>query len=232
MRLRMIILILALFAFLSASTGGWLYYFSYQEAAFQKTEANAYNRLRLLTRQLGTHLSEHIKPVKTLSQIRELRIALETTNLETIFQANQVLDNFTRSLDLDVSYLLDKNGTTLCSSNRNDPDSFVGNNFSFRPYHTEALQGKSSTYLALGTTSRKRGVYYSHPVYDAGGDEILGVAVIKSSVEFLETTLFSKSDETLLFVDPNGLIFISNKPDFRFKLLVRFKYCNALPPNP
>lgn len=219
MRLRMIILILALFAFLSASTGGWLYYFSYQEAAFQKTEANANSRLRLMARQLATHLSEHIKPVKTLSQVRELRIALETINLETIFQANQVLDNFTRSLDLDVSYLLDKNGVTLCSSNRNDPDSFVGNNFSFRPYHIEALQGKPSTYLALGTTSRKRGVYYSHPVYDAGGDRILGVAVIKSSVEFLETTLFSKSEETLLFVDPNGLIFISNKPDFRFKLL-------------
>lgn len=219
MRLRMIILILALFAFLSASTGGWLYYFSYQEAAFQKTEANAYNRLGLLTRQMSTHLSEHIKPVKTLSQIRELRIALETTNLETIFQANQVLDNFTRSLDLDVSYLLDINGVTLCSSNRNDHDSFVGNNFAFRPYHTEAVQGKPATYLALGTTSRKRGVYYSHPVYDAGGDRVLGVAVIKSSVEFLETTLFSKSEDILLFVDPNGLIFISNKPDFRFKLL-------------
>ena len=87
MRLRMIILILALFAFLSASTGGLLYYFSYRDAAFQKTESNAYTRLTLLTRQLSTHLSEHIKPVKTLSGIRELRTALETTNLETILEA-------------------------------------------------------------------------------------------------------------------------------------------------
>ncbi|MCP4719576.1 MAG: PAS domain-containing protein [Desulfobacteraceae bacterium] len=218
MRLRIIILILALFAFLSASTGGWLYYFSYRDAAFQKTESDAYTRLTLLTRQLFTHLSEHIKPVKTLAGIRELRSALETTNLETIFQANQILDHFTRSLDLDVCYLLDKTGTTLCSSNRNAHDSFVGKDFSFRPYYMDAVKRRPSTYLALGTTSQKRGVYYSHPIYDNGGN-ILGVAVIKSSVEFLETSLFSKSEDILLFVDPSGLIFISNKPGLRFKLL-------------
>jgi PAS domain S-box-containing protein len=219
MRLRIIILILALFAFLSASTGGWLYYFSYREAAFQKTESDAYSRLTLLTRQLTTHLSEHIKPVKTLAGMKELQAALNTTNLETIFQANQILDHFTDSLDLDVSYIMDKNGITLCSSNRNAHDSFVGNDFSFRPYYTEAIKGKPATYLALGTTSNKRGVYYSYPIYDSTLTTILGVAVIKSSVEFLETTLFSKSDDTLLFVDPNGLIFISNKPELRFQLL-------------
>jgi hypothetical protein len=52
MRLRIIILVLALFAFLSASTGGWLYYFSYREAAFQKTESDAYTRLTLLTQAI------------------------------------------------------------------------------------------------------------------------------------------------------------------------------------
>ena len=219
MKLRVIILILALFAFLSASTGGWLYYFSYREAAFQKTESTAHSRLKLLTGQLSTLLSEHIKPVKTLSGIQELRKSLENTTLETIFQANQILDHFTRSLDIDVSYLLDKNGVTLCSSNRNAHDSFVGKDFSFRPYYKDAIKGNPATYLALGTTSRKRGVYYSHPVFGSSGEKILGVAVIKSSVEFLETNLFPESKDILLFVNPNGLIFISNKPSLRFKLL-------------
>lgn len=219
MRLRIIIFILALFAFLSASTGGWLYYFSYREAAFQKTETNAYSRLTLLTRQLSTHLSEHIKPVRALSGIRELVAALENTDLETIYQANQILDHFSQSMDLDVSYLMDKKGVTLCSSNRNAKDSFVGKDFSFRPYYREAIAGSPSTYLALGTTSSKRGVYYSHPVYNSAGTKILGVAVIKFSVEFLESTLFANSSDILLFVDPNGLIFMANQPGFRFKLL-------------
>ena len=230
MRLRIIILILALFTFLSASAGGLLYYHSFKKAAFQKTEANAYSRLKLLTDHLSSYLSEHIKPVKTLSGIRELETALKDTNLESIDQANQILDNFTKSLDLEVSYLMDENGITLCSSNRNAHDSFVGKDFSFRPYYKKAINGVPATYLALGTTSRKRGVYYSHPVYDKNNRDILGVAVIKASVEFVETKLFLKSDDILLFVDPDGVIFISNKDDLRFKLLWKLseKKINAI----
>ncbi len=219
MRLRTIILILALFAFLSASAGGLLYYYSYRNAAFQKTEADAYSRLNLLTDQLSSYLSEHIKPVKTLSGIKELTIVLKDTNLESIYNANRVLDNFTKSLDLEVSYLMDKNGITLCSSNRNAKDSFVGKDFSFRPYYKKAINGMPATYLALGTTSKKRGVYYSHPVYDATVKKVLGVVVIKASVEFVEAKLFPKSDDTLLFVDPDGVIFISNKDKLKFNFL-------------
>ncbi len=219
MRLRLIIFILALFAFISASSGGWLYYHSYREAAFEKTETQAHNQLTLLTGQLATYLSEHIKPARTLAGIKELGQALENTNLETIYQANQILDIFTASLELDACYLMDINGVTLCSSNRNQHDSFVGKDFSFRPYYQSAVKGVPSTYLALGTTSMKRGVYYSHPVYGRSQKKILGVAVIKSSVEFVETFLFEKTEDILLFVDPNGVIFISSKESFRFKLL-------------
>ncbi|MBC8441164.1 MAG: PAS domain S-box protein [Deltaproteobacteria bacterium] len=219
MRLRIIILILALFAFLSATAGGLLYYYSYRNAAFQKTEADAYSRLNLLTDQLSYYLSEHIKPVKTLAGIKELAIVLADTNLESIYKANQILDNFTKSLDLEVSYLMDKNGITLCSSNRNAKDSFVGNDFAFRPYYKKAIKGMPATYLALGTTSRKRGVYYSHPIYDETSHNVLGVAVIKASVEFVETKLFPKSDDILLFVDPDGVIFISNKDNLKFNFL-------------
>ena len=219
MRLRLIIFILAVFAFLSASTGGWLYYYSYREAAFQRNESDADSKLNLLTRQFATHLSEHIKPVKALSGINELKKALEETNLETIYRANQILDHFTGSMNLDVCYLMDVTGVTLCSSNRNAADSFVGKDFSFRPYYKQAVRGESSTYLALGTTSSKRGVYFSHPVYDTRDKHIIGVAVIKSSIEFLEASLFSDSKEILLFTDPRGVIFMSNRPTYRFKLL-------------
>jgi C4-dicarboxylate-specific signal transduction histidine kinase len=181
MRLRMIILILALFAFLSASTGGLLYYYSFRNAAFQKNEAQSTARLKLLSDQLSFHLSEHVKPVKTLAGIKEIRHVLQETNLDSIFRANQILDHFQQSLGIEVCYLMDKDANTICSSNRNSPLSFVGNNFSFRPYYLDAIQGKPSTYLALGTTSNKRGVYHSFPVYGPGKRSIQGVAVIKAA---------------------------------------------------
>lgn len=219
MRLRLIILILALFAFLSASTGGLLYYYSFRNAAFQKNEAQSNSRLQMLSDQLSFHLSEHIKPVKTLSGIKEIRDVLVDTNLESIFQANQVLDHFAASLGVEVCYLMDKHGLTICSSNRNHRLSFVGKDFSFRPYYKQALKGKPSTYLALGTTSNKRGVYHSYPVYNIKKDAVIGTAVIKASAEEVETSLFSKTEDTLLFVDPGGVIFISNQKDLRFNLL-------------
>ena len=219
MRLRTIILILALVAFLSASTGGILYYYSFRKAAFQKTEAEAYARMTLLTDQLSAYLLEHTKPVRTLASMTELKKALKKTNLNTIFQANQILDNFTQTLDLEVSYLLNRNGITVCSSNRNASDSFVDKNFSFRPYFKKAINGSSATYLALGTTSLKRGVYHSYPVFDADNKTILGVAVIKASVEFVETRLFPTSNDLLFFVSPDGVIFISNQETLRFNLL-------------
>jgi PAS domain S-box-containing protein len=219
MRLRIIILILALFVFLSASTGGFLYYYSFRKVAFQKTDANAYARLELLTDQLSSYLSEYIRPVKTLSMLNELQIVLKDTNLDTIYAVNRILDKFTTSLEIQVSYLMDKHGITICSSNRNAHDSFVGHDFAFRPYYKKAVTGFPSTLLALGTTSNKRGVYYSHPVYDENTREILGVVVIKASVEFVEKKLFPESNDIFLFVDPTGVIFISNKDELRFKLL-------------
>ncbi len=219
MRLRIIILILSLLAFLSALTGGFLYYHSFRSSALEKIETDALSRLNLLTDQLSSYLYEHHKSIKTLAGIEELATALETPNTGSIYKANLILDHFTASLNLDVSYLLDNNGVTICSSNRNTESSFVGNDFSFRPYFQNAVKGFPATYLALGTTSRIRGVYHAHPVYDVSDTVVLGVAVIKASAEFAETKLFQKFDDILMFVDPNGLIFISNRDEFRFNLL-------------
>ena len=219
MRLRIIILILALFAFLSASTGGVLYYYSFRSAAFQKNEASAKSRLKLLSDQLSFYLSENIKPVRSMAGIKELQQALLNPNLDTIYRANRILDHFAKTLEVEVCYLMDAEATTVCSSNRNSRFSFVGKNFSFRPYFIDATQGKSTTYLALGTTSNKRGVYHSFPVKNPETNEIIGVAVIKASVENVETTLFANTKDILLFVDPNGMIFIANHRNWRFKLL-------------
>jgi len=219
MRLRLIILVLAILAFLSASTGGALYYYSLKQSAVHDAENYAGTRLELLRRQLNLFLSEHIRPVKALAGLKELRIVLENSNEHSLSQVNSILDNFAFSLGLDVCYLMDLQGKTMASSNRNNADSFVGQDFSFRPYFKEALLGGSSTYLALGTTSKRRGVYYSYPVYDRSGLSILGVAVIKSSVELAESKLFTESEDLILVTDPNGMVFISNQKDLCFKLL-------------
>lgn len=219
MRLKMIILILALFGFLSASTGGLLYYNAFKNASLQTIKSDISSQLHLIADRLSAYLSEYVKPTKTLSQEPAIEKALRHTSLETLFKANQALDRYKKTLEVDVCYLLTASGITLCSSNRNEKDSFIGHDFSFRPYFTKAVRGKPSTYLALGTTSGKRGVYYAHPVYESGTTDITGVVVLKASVEFVEKKLFKASDDILIFTSPQGVVFISNKSGLRFKTL-------------
>ncbi|SLM30469.1 Two-component hybrid sensor and response regulator histidine kinase [Desulfamplus magnetovallimortis] len=325
MRLRMIILVLALLAVLSASSGGFLYYYSLKHAAFQQAQSHSDTRLELLSRQLNSYLSEHVKPVKVLSCMEEMNALLlsaekldvnpadrsyieKSSHLPSgdvsignsgtdsavdlslekpidlpagdvnIGKINYILDNFAHSLTLEVCYIMNRDGVTIASSNRNDHDSFVGKDFSFRPYFMNAISGIPSTYLALGTTTRQRGVYYSHPVYCYAEDnnfsgesarnnisarnkisalnkisvdsgkvhspgnfvrniysselvrdyvssesakvgQVCGVAVIKASVERIESRLFVGSEGILLVTDPNGVIFIANRREMRFMLL-------------
>ena len=60
-------------------------------------------------------------------------------------------------MNASVTYLMDANGMTAASSNRKDPDSFVGKSYRFRPYFQEAAKGQPYHYFAMGITS-KRGV--------------------------------------------------------------------------
>ena len=218
-KLRIILLIFSFLTFLSASTGGYLYYSSLKTAAFQEAERQTASHAKMITKNLSFSLSENIKPAKTLAQMEELGVALNQPNDHTLAKANAMLDHFNENLGTDVCYLMNLKGDTIASSNRADPDSFVGENFSFRPYFQKAMQGTPTTYLALGVTSGKRGVYYSHPVYGKRQSSPIGIVVIKASIGLLEKELPPFSDEIVLVVDPNGIIFISNYPDWLFRSL-------------
>jgi PAS domain S-box-containing protein len=210
---------LSLLAFLSASTGGYFYYSTLKKSAFQEAERLANTHAEMIQKNLSSFLSENIRPVKTLAGMKEIQAPLNQSDDDALAKANAMLDHFKTTLDVDVCYLMDAFGNTVASSNRNDPDSFVGKSFSFRPYFQEAIEGTPSTYLALGTTSRKRGAYYSHPVYEKGRGAPIGIVVIKASIELIEKELAPASGEIALVTDPNGVVFISNRKDWLYHTL-------------
>jgi len=57
MKLRIILLVLSLLAFLSASTGGYFYYSSIKESAFNEAERQAVARLEMIKKNLSSFLS-------------------------------------------------------------------------------------------------------------------------------------------------------------------------------
>jgi PAS domain S-box-containing protein len=217
MKLRLILLVLSLLAFLSASTGGYFYYSSLKESAFKEAERQAVARLQTIQKNLSSFLSENIKPVRALAGMRELEQVLIRPDDEIgLDNANTILDHFNETLEAEVCYLMDLEGNTIVSSNREAPDSFVGQSFDFRPYFQHAIQGKPATYLALGITSGRRGAYYSHPIFEQERKTPLGVVVIKASIELIEKELVTGDDEIVLVTDPQGIVFISNRKNWRY----------------
>ncbi|NPU85002.1 MAG: diguanylate cyclase [Syntrophaceae bacterium] len=126
-----------------------------------------------------------------------------------IEQANAALDRYNTSLNASVSYLMDREGRTVASSNRPDPDSFVGVSFQSRPYFQDAMRGLGGRYFGVGITSGKRGFFASQAVRDREG-AIVGVAAMQKILDTTES-FFSKYPHCYL-VDPNGIVFLSSSP--------------------
>ena len=110
------------------------------------------------------------------------------------------------------TYLLDRTGMTIAASNWADDVTFVGNNYGYRPYYAQAMQGRLGRFFALGTASNKRGYYFSYPV--RAGSEIVGVTVVKVGVEEIEAKLRSSAHE-LFVTGPEGVILLAGRPDWR-----------------
>ncbi len=120
--------------------------------------------------------------VKTLAGSPWIAPALTSKRDQDIEQANSVLDRYNSALNASVSYLMDADGLTVASSNRKDPDSFIGKSYRFRPYFQEAAKGQAGRYFALGITSGKRGFYAGYPVQDRSG-KVLGVVTMKKDLD-------------------------------------------------
>lgn len=114
------------------------------------------------------------------------------------------------------TYLLDIKGKTIAASNWSQQDTFIGDNYAFRPYYQDALQGNNGQYFALGSTSGKRGYYFSYPVSYAG--EIIGVIVVKMDLSLIEKDWIAK-DQHFLVSDSNNIVFISSEKEWLFKSL-------------
>lgn len=163
---------------------------------------------------LGTlHRYETLPQI--LSDLPALRATLAAPQDKTTAEnANRLLRDITHQTGADVMYLMDSSGMTLAASNSDQRDSFVGRNFSFRPYFFDALAGKLGRFFGLGTTSVKRGYFFAAPVRD--GQRVIGVLVVKVDLDHTET-LWGKTPEQLLLTDQNGVVILTSNPDWRFR---------------
>ncbi len=133
---------------------------------------------------------------------------------QRIRDANLFLERLNSSAKSAVIYLLDDRGLVIASSNWNDPQSFVGSNYAFRPYFQDAIKGGTGRFYGMGTTSMMPGYYISHPIRT--GQAVAGVAVIKIDMSELDQG-WSKERDEVTVTDENGVIFLTSRADWKYR---------------
>ena len=137
---------------------------------------------------------------------------------------NRYLVKVQRHAKVGAVYVLDSAGLTIAASNWDRRQTFVGNNYRFRPYAQSALAGQTGRFYGIGSTTAEPGYFLSQPVVltdaalNAGNAErgtVIGAVVIKLNLQDYEKS-WPLNEGAVALVDHNGVIFLSNLPAWKY----------------
>ncbi len=173
-------------------------------------------RVTLYTSTLREALSRYAYLPYVLSQNADVGILLKTSfNLELV---NNYLQSLNYEAGSEALYVMNSVGETLAASNWQKPLSFVGKNYGFRPYFTDAKAGQKGQFFAIGVTTGQPGYFMSHPVWQDG--QFLGAAVVKVDLTPLQDD-WREGGETVLVSDANGVLFLASQNQWKYRTLTR-----------
>lgn len=197
---------------------GWYEIDNYTASFEKRADSNRYIKSKIFIQLLDITIAK-LRAIDALTSNPEVVSVFHSENYNdtSLNSINERLDRYRSALSADVCYLMDKSGLTIASSNRNTPVSFIGKNYSFRPYFKKASEGSNAVYMARGVTSKERGVYVSSPikfVSPEGKKEIVGVGVAKATINRIEEAFAAYP--YVFLMSPEGVIFISSKNEWVF----------------
>ena len=196
-----------------------LAYFGLQMATklyMSEGNSRAEATLDLTLQALDGHLRRFESLPDLLADNDGVRAALASpADLAARVRLNQWLAQKSAQLDTLDIYVITPNGVTVAASNHERADSFLGQNFSYRPYFQAALRGEKGRFYAIGTTSGVRGYYFAAPVRNGTG-AVLGVIAVKIGLDVIEAERRSQ-EARIIVTDPEGIIFLSSDPAWLYK---------------
>lgn len=180
-----------------------------REAAVQSHE-----RLKLISATLSTRIERfRYLPdvVARSSEIEDLfRSGMAQAKRPDI---NRFLARLADASGAVALYVTDTTGVAIASSNYDTPDSFVGHDYSYRPYFRDAMANGNGGYYAIGATTGQPGYFLSVPI--KVDDRVVGVSIVKIDLLPVEKQWHDAGEEVAM-TDSEGIIFLSSRPDWRY----------------
>lgn len=196
---------------------GLIGYRIFFETYLERERQTASQRLDSLARSLENAIARHESLPGLLALDPTLAALLEAPrDPQRQAAANAYLEAAQQGAQLAAAYLLDTQGLTLAASNWRQPHSFVGHNYAFRPYFRDAIEKGLGRFYGVGVTTGDPGYFLAAPI--RRGTRLLGVIVLKISLESLEQALTGSADP-LLLCDAEGIIFLASRRELRYRSL-------------
>lgn len=195
---------------------GWLLTNHLGHRADQALRARSKDIADDLAKHVSVHVRQSEATVRVLAGEPDIQVLLTAPKAWTLKAVNERLDRFREMYGSDVCYVLNRRGQTIASSNRDSPDSFIGESYEFRPYFQAAMNGTVNSYLAVGVTSGQRGLYTACPVYSRTGNAA-GVVVLKTGFERFSKVFREHGDG--LLISPEGVVIMASIPGLELRPL-------------
>lgn len=177
---------------------------------FRDLERQASNALDLYAVELGLTLAQYENAAPLIAGHPDVIDYLTAAPaLRVPGPLNRLLERINAEIGASDTYVMDASGMTLAASNWNAERPFVGRSFAYRPYFQDAIEGGHGRFFGLGTTSGRRGHYFSAPVRNGLGI-IVGVVAVKVLSAPLEEAWDSPG--RLIVTDTFGVVFLSSDP--------------------
>lgn len=192
-----------------------------REQAISNLQNDAENELRLSAANLNGYLLRYDYLPQMLATRESVQRFLDSPESQNAMPLNLLLDRFRFTSGVSDVYLLDRDANTIAASNWHRPNTFIGQNYAFRSYYTEAIAGRQGRFYGLGTQSLERGYFFSAPVWlddtspDARPDGVIVVKVLLDEVE----DAWAEQNAELLVTDSDNIIFMASRPELRMNAL-------------
>ncbi|WP_347310323.1 sensor histidine kinase [Defluviimonas sp. SAOS-178_SWC] len=206
--------ILLTFLAVALIAAGLAYALSYR-AGLRALDAELDQSLILTRRAIESEIERFRYLPDVAAEDVRIGVALRDRTETATAAANRYLETVTARSGAADLYLLDASGTAIAASNWNTAQSFVGSNYAFRPYFTDALATGKGRFYAIGVTTGKPGYFLSTRI---GGVDTPGVIVVKIDLKPLEETWKAAGVPTAI-ADRDGVVFLSGIADWLYRPL-------------
>ncbi len=201
---------------LLTSVLSWFSYHVARNLVLHKQETQLEQSLLLTKRSITTEIDRFRSLPAIVGEDARVRALASDASPEAIDAANTYLERIVEQTGPADLYVLNAAGLTLAASNHATPQSFVGHDYSFRPYFRDALVAGNGRFYAIGVTTRKPGYFLSSRIDIAGAQPV--VVVVKADLSPLEAA-WSAAGVRIAIADRAGVVFLSGDPAWQYRPL-------------